>query len=69
MYLLVSCQNLHVFAGIMSVYACMCSYYETITPKMSKYEMYVCACMSQYVNVSAGINSESACMCLYASVF
>jgi hypothetical protein len=39
MYLLVLYQDLHVSAGIMSVYACMCSYYETITPKMSKYEM------------------------------
>ena len=44
MYLMVSCQYLHIFANIMSVYACMChgSYYETLTPKMSKYEMRVC---------------------------
>ena len=32
-------QYLHVSAGIMSVCACMCSYYKTITLKMSKYEL------------------------------
>ncbi len=70
MYLLVLCQDLHVSAGIMSVYACMCSHYETITPKMSlsmkcRY-VHVCACICWYL-VSICMYLLISCQYLHAS--
>ncbi len=59
MYLLVLCQYLNVSAGIMSVYACMCSYYETWTKNVQVWNVGMC----MYLNVSVGIVSVSACIC------
>ena len=54
------------------LFFCSFHYDKTNTPKLSKYEMKVCACMcmyllvpSQYLHVSAGIMSVCACMFSY----